>query len=94
MLARAHFLWRVPHRKGSKGSSTRCQGVLWDPRTPSVSSHVGDEQLPLAEQRGEDALHARLHAIAQARPRPRDLRAWEKQVLSARGFKRVERHSE
>ena len=46
---------------------------------------MGDEQLPLAEQRADDALHARVYAIAQACPRSRDLRAWEKQVSQLGG---------
>jgi hypothetical protein len=34
-LARAHLLWHFPILwRGLKGSSTRCEGVLWDPEDP------------------------------------------------------------
>jgi hypothetical protein len=40
------------------------------------------------------AVLAGVHALAVLEVQVVDRRAWEKQVLSARGFKRVGRHSE
>jgi hypothetical protein len=65
-LVHGRFLWHFPYLERIQGSSTGCEGVLWDPRDPLGSQ---PRRVPLQDCAEVDArrrllLHQRYLAAA------------------------------